>query len=297
MTQRAYLVFNPVAGTVDPESAYRTIADHFTAVGWEYDIYRTTGEESIPDVVRKARTREDYDVVVAVGGDGTVSGVAGALVASEVPLGILPTGSGNALARELQIPLGLQDALDLLTGAHGHRTIDGMEVQGQHYFLSVSVGLSSLTMKDTGREEKRSFGWLAYIWTGLGKLFGHQPAHFLLTVDGQEQHWSAAEVVVANSGAIGMPAFQWGPGIRLDDGHLDVCVVRARSLVDYVRVAASVVLGRQRPTPHIHCQQADQALTVKVGRGLPIQADGEIIGRSHVTVTLEPQAVTLIVPE
>ncbi len=296
MNQKGYVVFNPVAGTVDPDSAYRRIGEHLDAAGWTYEIYQTTGDESVPAIVREALSQKEYDLLVAAGGDGTVSAVAGGLINSDVPMGLLPTGSGNALARELQIPLQIQGALDLLTGEHARRTIDGMQVGDHYFFLSVSVGLSSLVMKETGREQKRNFGWLAYIWTGLRKLLGHQPGHFWVTIDGKTEHWNAAEVNVANSGAIGMPAFQWGPDIRIDDGRLDVCVVRARNLLDYLRVAGSIVVGRQRPTPHIHCKQAEESVDVQGDRAFPIQADGEIIGHTEVRVELLPQALTMIVP-
>ena len=152
-----YVVFNPVAGAEDPDGLYAAIASHLAAEPGSYEIYRTTGNERMLKVVRQALQR-GFNLLIAAGGDGTVSAVASGLADTGIPLAILPTGTGNVLARELRIPLALDAALDLITGAHAIRSIDTMRVGEQHYLLNVSSGLSSLTMRDTGREEKRTLG-------------------------------------------------------------------------------------------------------------------------------------------
>ncbi len=106
---------------------------HLTAAGWTYELYVTTGEEGIADVVRAALARTEtrsprIDLFVAAGGDGTVSGVAGGVAQTNVPMGIVPLGTGNTLARELDIPLATESALDLLTGDHCLAEIDAIEV-------------------------------------------------------------------------------------------------------------------------------------------------------------------------
>ncbi|NBD35843.1 MAG: diacylglycerol kinase family lipid kinase, partial [Chloroflexi bacterium] len=235
---------------------------------------------------------------IAVGGDGTVSGVAGGLVNTGNPLAIVPTGTGNTLARELSVPLDLEGALEVITGPHAQRRIDAIRAEGRHFVLSVSMGISSLMMRDTGREEKQNLGLLAYIWTGLRKLFGFQPVRFHLEVDGKAQKHRAAEVVALNSGAIGMPALQWAPDVRLDDGEMNVCVVRGRTLLDYLIVAWDVVTGREeRRAPHIRCVPVARSVTMEADKSLPVQGDGEIFGQSAVHVELAPSALIMIVPE
>ena len=293
---KAFVVVNPVAGGSGGDLR-RTIEEHFAGAGWDCEVYETTGQERIAGVVRTALGRRDgrIDLVVAAGGDGTVSGAAGGLVHAEVPLGVVPVGTGDTFARELGIPLNPEAALALLTGEHASARIDAMAVSGRFYVLNVSVGLSGLMMRDTARADKRRFGRVAYAWTGLRKLLGYQPHRFTVTVDGEERSVRASEVMIANSGALGDPALRWSPRVALDDGRVDVLVVRARTALDYVRFLTAVVLGRQSEETAIRHLIAEERVVVDARPELPVQADGEFIGRPPVEVEVVGGAVEVVV--
>jgi len=290
-----FVVLNPVAGKSDASAIRRALEHRSVRDAWAYEVYETTGEERIADVVREAVDR-GFDMFVAAGGDGTVSGVAGGLVRRGIPIGIIPVGTGNALARELGIPVSIESALALLTERHDTAHIDAIRVGDRFFVLNISVGISALTMRDTERQDKRRFGVVAYIWTGIGKLFGVQPHRFTVEVDGQTVQVHASEIAVANSGAMGDPSFRWGPYVRLDDGRLDVCIVRARTAIDYLRVTRAVLLGQQRRSPNIHCLSAGRNISIGSDQPLPVQADGELIGHTPVQMELVPGAVRVIVP-
>ena len=136
-----------------------------------------------------------------------------------------------------------------------------MKVGGKHYFTQVGVGIDALMIRDTKREHKRRFGRLAYLWTALTRLLGFQPRRFLIEVDDRQERRRASQVVVANSGTLGQPPFRWGPDIRPDDGRLDVCIVRARTLLDYLSLAWHVVRGQHGRDPnmrYLHGPAADR---------------------------------------
>ncbi len=116
-----------MAGTSTADVIRQTIDRHFADSAWEKEIYETTGDEDVADVVREALPK-GCKLVIACGGDGTVSDVAEALAHTDIPLGILPVGTANVLARELGIPIGLDDACALLAGAHTTTSIDMMRV-------------------------------------------------------------------------------------------------------------------------------------------------------------------------
>jgi diacylglycerol kinase family enzyme len=236
------------------------------------------------------------DVFVAAGGDGTFSGVAGGLVHTEAAVGIVPLGTGNLLARDLGIPLNPQAALNLLTGAHTLQRIDAMQVDKNFFVLNVSVGLTGIMMRDTEREDKRRFGRAAYLWTGFRGLLGYQPHVFHIAIDGESSRVRASEVVIANSGAAGDPSLRWGPDVRLDDGQLDVHIIRTRSAIDYLRLAGAVLLGRQRQDPTIRHFIARESATVNDAPSLPVQGDGEFIGWPPVEVKMVPNAIQVVVP-
>lgn len=293
---RAFIVFNPVAGG-SGDSVRQGIEDHFAGAGWDYQIYETTGEEQIARVVDEAVEGEGVDLVVAAGGDGTIAGVAGGLVDTGAPLGVLPLGTGNVFARELGIPEGTQAALELLTGDHWLVSVDAMEVGGRFFLLNVSVGLSGEMMRTTARRDKRRYGRLAYAWVGLRTIVGHQPHRFGLTIDGERRAVRASELAIANSGAMGDPALRWSPEVELDDGRIDVWIVRARSVFDYLQVGAAVVLGRQSEVPTMRHFIAEERVVVDTPRWLPVQGDGEFVGYPPVEVNVVPGAVEIAVPD
>ncbi len=298
----AFIVLNPVAGQSSDEMR-RHLERHFAATGWTCELYATTGEERVADVVRAAlprapeRVDDQVDLVVAAGGDGTVSGVAGGIAQTEIPLGVIPLGTGNTFARELGIPLALEPALNLLTGDHTLLNVDGMAVGERFFVLSVSIGISGLIMRDTERADKRRFGRVAYVWTGLRKLFGYQPHRFGVTIDHEQTRLiRASEIAIANSGALGDPSLRWSPHVELDDGRIDVCILRARSVLDYIGLAVAVVLRRHAEEPGIRHYIAERRVEVDTRSDLPVQGDGEFIGKPPVEVTVLPGAFRVVVP-
>jgi diacylglycerol kinase (ATP) len=151
-------VFNPKAGKEGQVDEIRSaLASHFTSPRWKPEIYETTGKEDLL-VICRAACNQGASLVVAAGGDGTVASVANALVFSQVPLGILPLGTGNVLARALSIPLKLEEALDLLVGDHAVIEVDALKVGDRHFFSNVSVGISPAMVSETTPAQKRRLG-------------------------------------------------------------------------------------------------------------------------------------------
>lgn len=290
---KPFIVANPVAGNADTAELRRLFDEHLPE--YEYEIFETTGEEKLSEVVAQALGR-GFDLIIAAGGDGTVSSVAAGLVNQPVPMAILPIGTGNALARELGIPLDPEGAVQLLLNGHDVRQIDGMWVKGWFSVLSVGIGITSMTMRDTGREQKRRFGILAYLWTGLLQLGGVGLNRFELEIDGKIKVVKASEVFISNSRVVGVKPFNLGEDVQPDDGVMAVCVVRARTAWDYLRVAAQLAVG-QRRKKEIDCDQAQQVVKVSASRQLPVQADGEIVGNTPVEVQVVPAAVRVVVPK
>jgi YegS/Rv2252/BmrU family lipid kinase len=292
---RAFVVLNPVAGHAQVDVVREALARHLRPAGISYEVYETSGEERIADVLRSALEGE-FDAFVAAGGDGTVSGVVDGLVRTGKPLAILPVGTGNALARELGIPLDLDGALRLLAGEHAVAALDVGQVDDRYFVLNASLGVSASTMNSTRPREKRRLGLLAYLWEGTKVLAGAQPHRFEVEADGQRYRWEASELMVANSGAIGEPMVRWGLDVRLDDGRLDVCVIRARNLLDYLPLAWNVLLGRRRRDRRLRCLRVEQRMSIDAEEALLVQADGEIVGETPVEIEVLPGALQVIVP-
>jgi diacylglycerol kinase family enzyme len=211
-------------------------------------------------------------------------------------LGIIPVGTGNGLAKDLGIPMDVEQALQIIVERPTLQSIDAMEIEGRFFILNVGIGLSAVMMRDTGREEKRRFGAAAYVWTGIKKLFGIQPHHFDVTIDQETHRIHASEIIVANSGIVGDPSLRLGPEIEMGDGRVDVCIMRARTLLDYVKIAWDILLGRQRRGPRIRCLAASEHVSIDTRHTLPVQADGDFIGHTPIEIDVIPGSVQLIAP-
>jgi YegS/Rv2252/BmrU family lipid kinase len=301
-SRRVFVVLNPVAGTSSAERVRRAINQHFDpretrieGAEGHCEIHETEHGVSCSDAVREAVGR-GYDLVIAAGGDGTVSAVANGLVGTDTPLAILALGTANVLARELGIPLDLDAACRLAADPHASRNIDAMRVGANCYLTQLGVGLDAIMIRDTDREAKRRFGRIAYLWTATTNLLGFQPRRFTVTADNRVFHFRASQIVIANCGVLGQRPFRWGPDIHPDDGRLDVCIIRARSLWHYIQIAWHVLLGQHRQSPNVRYVSARHALAIASKRPLPVQADGEIIGETPVTVEVAPGVVRVVVP-
>jgi diacylglycerol kinase (ATP) len=294
MQKNAFVIINPKAGGFKRESVLDTIRRHFTDSGIAYEIYDAAREDTLESAIGEGLTRKPTFFVV-VGGDGTVSKTAAELAGSPVPLGIVPAGTGNILARDLQIPLDIREAVRLLCTPHTTRTIDAMRIDGRLYILTAGVGISSLTVRDIKRSDKRRFGLLAYVGTAIRKLFEFQSIHFEVVIDGEMHRFHSPEVAVANSGGVVEMVMPRMPDIRIDDGYLDVVIVTTRGPLDYPWLLFNI-LRRRVPQPNVRFLKAARSVIIRPDRPLPVQADGDVVGTSPVEVQVVPHAVKVIVP-
>jgi YegS/Rv2252/BmrU family lipid kinase len=288
-------IMNPKAGSAAVDAIRRALEACFAEGEARLEIYETRDADDLGTVVRE-RLARGAGLVIAIGGDGTVSAVADALAGSGTPMGILPMGTANVLARELGIPLDVDAAARLLVEDHEVVAIDAMRVVERHYLTQVGVGLDALMIRDTSTDEKRRFGKLAYLWSAAKHLAGFQPRHFTLEIDGRSFRVRASQLVVANVGTLGQPPFRWGADIRVDDGTLDVFVSKARTLLHYLALAWHVITRRHGSDPNVHYYKARRSVAIATRHPVPVQADGEMIGETPVTVEVVPGAVRVIAP-
>ena len=177
--------------------------------------------------------------------------VANGLIGSKARMGIIPLGTANVLARELGIPLALDDACAFLNGTSTTRSIDAMKVKDTYYFTQIGIGVDAVMIRDTKVEHKRLLGNAAYIWTATTRFIGFQPHRFSIAADDQRVRPRAVQVVLANSGSLGTSGLRWGPEVRVDDGKIDVCILRAQNLLNFLSAGWSVVRGRHKQDRNI----------------------------------------------
>ena len=292
---KALVIFNPTAGTSEGQVLRDALSRHFAAVRIEHEVYETRKGELTAEIVRQ-RLRDGFDLVVAAGGDGTVSAVSDGLVGSSIPLGIVPTGTGNLIARELAIPDDIEAAVALIAGAPRTRKIDAMRIGKRAYILNASVGISASVIGGTTPKSKSRFGRIAYIGTAFLKVLSSRPRYLVVEVDGKAQQYRAVEVAIMNCGLLGKLIYPKGPDIRIDDGHLGVWVLSMKTIWDYPRYLIGVAAG-WTANPETHFIRAEKAVNIRSKVPLPVQADGDIIGTTPANIEVLPGALTVLVSE
>ena len=242
-----------------------------------------------------ARLAADYDFVFALGGDGTAMEIVGALAGQERPVGILPGGTGNLIARSLGIPLDLPSAVRVLLEGEEAFIDLGVVEGGRRFAFAAGVGIDSRMVESTPALHKRRLGVLAYVVTAVRAVVANEAFEVRATVDGTVHERRAAMVMVTNFGTVLDKLISLGPGISQDDGLLDLCVFSPGSVLDAVRIAWRLLRKDFRPHPLIFYAPGRRFVieTTPVRRA---QADGELLGSTPLIVTVDPRAARLLVP-
>jgi YegS/Rv2252/BmrU family lipid kinase len=290
--RRIQVIINPAAGFEQPILKTLNLACQTAAVDWDVSITKQAGDGRR---LAEAAVRAGADVVAVHGGDGTVMEVASGLIGSEVPMAILPGGTANVMSIELGIPRDLVEATALAVSDPVRiRKVDMGRIKDQFFMLRASAGFEAAMVEGADRELKNRYGVLAYAISAFQALIEPQLARYHLVLDDEEVEVEGMTCIVANSGTMGSAMFSLAPNILVDDGLLDVVVVRKADLPSLVSLAASVVGGQENQTNLHHWQV--RRVTVSAEPALSLQADGEIIGETPVTAEVLPSAVSVIVP-
>ena len=231
-----------------------------------------------------------YDLVVAAGGDGTVSLVATELLGSDTVLGILPAGSVMDIGRSLGIPRDFEAAADAIaTGVV--RRVDVGEVRGRPFFEGASVGMNASMF-----EAVESFGrgdWPAMLRT-IGVALRYRPARMQIDLDTGQVETRALMVIVANGPYIGA-GMTVAPAARLDDGKFDVRVFRHLSKPKLLRHLVSIAFGRYRYAPEVETYRS-RFVRVDSAHPLPARADARDLGTTPIELFVRSAALAVVVP-
>ncbi|MCF7910969.1 MAG: diacylglycerol kinase family lipid kinase [Candidatus Cloacimonetes bacterium] len=291
---KALVISNPVTGKADQQLLQDSLNRLFAAAHIEYEIYETRKGDSVADIVRR-RLPEGFGLVVASGGDGTVSEVGDGLAGTGIPLCIIPSGTGNLLAGELEIPVCLEEAVAIIAGVHRERKIDGMRIGKRIFFLNAGVGINAAVIGGTNRNSKKRFGRIAYVGSTMAKMLISKPRHLTIEVDGKAQPYHAVNVTIMNCRIIGKQLYPGDPDIRIDDGHLGVGILSMKKICRSSWYVIKVLLS-WIVTPVTDFINVNKTVDIRSSVPMQVQADGDIIGTTPVHVEVLPGVLIVLVP-
>lgn len=298
---KTLLVRNPVAGQRDVEDDLRRVLSYLAERGWDVSVRLTERPGHATELAREAAT-QGYDMVVAVGGDGTIGEVAAGLVGTSTTLGVLPVGTGNQWAHMLDLPVwspvyrsALLDASRILVEGE-HRRIDVGKADGHYFVMWCGVGFDAQVAQDVEphRKARRSLGNLTYLVMAVAEAFFMRGTRTTVVVDGRALRYHALLIVIANAQLYGA-SFKLAPEARLDDGLLDIFVFRGNNLVDILCHFALLVLGRHTGSRGVEVLQG-RNVYVSTENTLPTHVDGNPVGTTPLSVEVIPRALSVVVP-
>ena len=296
-TERIAVIVNPISGTGGRPDLVRRRVENAQAV---LDARRLDGRVFVtersghgPALVREALA-DGATLVIAWGGDGTINEVASELAFRDISFAVIPSGSGNGLARELKIPLHTDQAFEVALGGT-ERVIDAGELEGKLFFNVAGVGLDAQVAHEfavTGLERR---GFARYIEIASRQLFSFHATEYLIVADGVSWQARALIVALANGRQYGNGAVI-APDARIDDGRLDVIVVGERSALKAVTQMPMLFNGRIARVPGITMTPA-QDVAISSAAPMIYHVDGEPCGGgTSIRARIRPQALRVRVP-
>jgi diacylglycerol kinase family enzyme len=288
---RAAVVVNPVK---IPDSFRETVGAAMTEHGWSEPMWLETTPEDPGQGQARAAAAAGVDVVLACGGDGTVTAAAAGLAGTVTPLAVIPLGTGNLLARNLGLPIDVDEALTVALTGRGRRLDTGW-ANGSLFLTMAGLGLDAKMLAGASEPVKKRFGWAAYVAAALRHLRDRPMRVRLRTDSGPPVRRRASGVIVGNVGALqgGVPLL---PDAQPDDGLLDVVVLTARSWGSWLTVVLHVLLRRSEATERV-LRRTFAELRIDLDRPHLWELDGEVMGRTRqLVINIQPGALTVRVP-
>ncbi len=313
--RRAGIIINPTK-FVDVAAVRAELTAASRELGWAEPLFiETTIDDPGTGQARQA-VEAGVEVVCPLGGDGTIRAVAVALAGTHTPMGLLPRGTGNLLARNLDVPFGaditealrvaytgrnkaidvgwidLDPAEEVATEDSGQaeHPVEGPPVNRHPFLVMAGMGFDAEIMGDTSEQLKNKVGWMAYFITGGRKLFVKR-FRVRWTLDGQQQpEVHARTILFGNCGTL-QGGIRLLPDALFDDGRVDVVVVSPKTIIGWGSVAVRVV-GRSRKEAAELIRTSGTTFTVDVDEPRAVQVDGDVIGEaSRLRVSVDKQAV------
>lgn len=293
MKEKILFIINPVSGIGKQKIVEQALEVHLDKQKYDYHIaYTQYAHHAI--LISQEAVKNDYDTVVAVGGDGSINDCVRGLIGSTTKLGIIPAGSGNGLARCLHIPLDVEKAIEVIN-LNNHRRIDTVNLNNRPYASVAGVGFDALIAKEfTG---SRVRGFQTYLKLVLKDYLNYKPKKYTLIVDGEKIEKEALFISFMNSNQFGYNAII-APKASLNDGLLDVVVVKKPPIILTPLVVQMMFFHQMDISPYVETFRARQVKIMNFEDGI-LNLDGEGIeyNEKELGFCVEPNNLNVIVPD
>ncbi len=291
--KKIHIIINPASGKIEPILPIINLVMNEAGIKW--DVFITKKPHDASRFAKEAMANH-VDAIAVYGGDGTVMEAISGMIGSEVPLAILPGGTANVLATELKISKDLKQACELIFNDSCIRTVDVGQFNKNYFILRLGLGFEAQMVKDADREIKNRFGRLAYVISSVKAFQKIKEVKYHLKIDGKEYESKGVTCIVANSGNVGFSDVSLDDDIRVDDGLLDVIVVRKVNVSLFGHIIATLINRKRVNNVELvqHWQGKDIQVTSTPKQ--VVQCDGEVSSQMPLHAKVIPAAIKIIVP-
>jgi diacylglycerol kinase (ATP) len=287
--KKLLFVINPIAGTGDNRQVETLISTCLDLNRFDYEVFYTQHPEHASSLEHNLNL-EGLDALIAVGGDGTIREVAKNLINKSIPLGIIPMGSGNGLARHLHIPMRPRQAIELIN-KWNVRPMDTASINN-HFFVNVAgVGFDAEVSRKFSEKKRR--GFLAYLKVTLTAFLRYQEEEYVLILDGREIRTTAFLVAIANSSQYGNNAFI-APHASTRDGFLDICIIKPFSFLQVPTLTYRLFNKTIEQHPKVSFEKAKNVIVMQSGKNAHFDGDYFESG-NELTVRTVPKSLHVLV--
>jgi diacylglycerol kinase (ATP) len=290
--ERILFIVNPVSGIGKQRGVEKLISERLDKDKFKAEIAYTKEAGHATEISRQAAI-DGIDIVAAVGGDGTVNETAAGLVGTETALAIIPSGSGNGLARHLEIPMNLKHAIDIVNSGKRMK-IDTATINDQLFVNVAGIGFDASVAKKFAVAGKRGFS--TYLKITTSSYMNYEPKQYSLVIDGKVVKRRALLISFANSSQFGNNT-SIDPGASVNDGYIDVCIMGKIPWWKTLFLAPLLFLKKFDQTKYIEIIRAKEVIVKrKKGKNVHLDGDPKLMGK-ELTMKVNPLSLTVIVPQ
>ena len=289
MKRKALFIINPISGGKKKDGVPDLITQHLDTTKFSPVIVFSDGVSHARQIAKEAIGT--FELIVAVGGDGTVNEVASGTVGTDAILGIVPFGSGNGLSRFLGIPMDTIKAIELLNTGRTE-AIDSGRLNGKRFFNMAGMGFDAHISEVFSHGKKR--GFISYIKSTFQEISNYKPETYIINIDGKEYRREAFMLSFANSSQYGNDAHV-SPNASVQDGLLDVCIIKPFPILRLPELGIRMMMKTADKTPYVEIIRGKQ-ISVKRDKPGPVHFDGEprIMGTDN-EIEILPASLKVIV--
>ncbi len=290
--RKILFIINPAAGSGEAKNIIPMIKNKCVECNIEHEIKVSTRALGITKLTKDVLKKDSFTDIVAVGGDGTIIEIINAIEKIDIVVGLIPAGTGNDLARSLEIPNDFEIALEKII-ANQVTHIDMGKVNGAVFVNSAGIGIESDIIESTAKIKKYAKGSSAYLLSTLKSIITYKPFEVSIQMDGVEFEREAFLIAIGNGKYFG-GGMKITPDADLKSGEFQVCLVRKLSKQRFLRMFPKVYKGHHTDLPEVEMFICKELIIDSKNRQLNVSADGNIISKTPATIKVASRKLKVI---